>query len=143
MTCFPGVQSGNVAQFEKSFSEIHLPDDKSVVVAFQDGTQVSGNLVIGCDGSRSGVRGFLVGAEAAKLEDLPLTMINYAGGSYTAEQARQLTAYHPIVKLARHPDLPGGALLAGKSRSSHRLTMLVSAATFGIALLRADISKQH
>lgn len=101
-------------QFNKDLSRIHVADDQSVTVEFQDGTQATGNIVIGCDGSHSRVREFLVGVEAAKMQDLPLTMINHARATYTAEQAQQLTAYHPIVKLAKLPDLEGGVLLAGK-----------------------------
>ena len=80
---------------------------------FEDGSQEAGDMVIGCDGSHSKIREFLVGAEAAKLEDTGLTMINYAAANYTPEQARLLREYHPIVKLCWHPTLPGGALLAG------------------------------
>ncbi|KAK4543969.1 hypothetical protein LTR36_004743 [Oleoguttula mirabilis] len=71
-----------------------------VTVAFKDGSQAEGNMVIGCDGSRSRVREYLVGAEAAKLEEIGLTMINYVGSGYTAEQAQLLRSYHPIVQLS-------------------------------------------
>lgn len=102
------------AQFNKIFSRIHVADDKSVAIEFEDGTQASGSIVIGCDGSHSRVREFLVGVEAAKVKDLPLTMINHVRATYSVEQAQQLTAYHPIVKLAHLPGLNGSALLAGE-----------------------------
>ena len=88
--------------------------NNNVTVTFKDGTQEVGSMLIGCDGSHSVVREFLVGHEAAKLVDTGHTMINYAAAHYSEDQAHLLRSYHPILKLAWHPDIPGGALLAGR-----------------------------
>ena len=82
-------------------------------MAFRDDTVEIGNIAIGCDGSRSKVREFLVGKEAAQQESVDLTMINFPKGGYTAEEARLLQTLHPVFKIAARPDTPGNAILAG------------------------------
>lgn len=84
-----------------------------VTADFRDGTSDTGDLVVGCDGSHSIVRQFLVGAEAAELQPVDLTMINFPLGNYTADEARLLQTLHPIFKIAAHPERPGNAILAG------------------------------
>lgn len=84
-----------------------------ITVDFRDGTSDTGDLVVGCDGSHSVVREFLVGAEAAKLQSVDLTMINFPLGSYTTDEARLLQTLHPVFKIAAHPERPGNAILAG------------------------------
>jgi 2-polyprenyl-6-methoxyphenol hydroxylase-like FAD-dependent oxidoreductase len=86
---------------------------ESVSVTFRDGTTETGNIAIGCDGSHSKVREFLVGHDAAQLESVDLTMINYPLGGYTADEARFLQTMHPVFKIAAHPEQPGNAILAG------------------------------
>ncbi|KAK4553131.1 hypothetical protein LTR86_009858 [Recurvomyces mirabilis] len=81
-------------------------------VMFRDGSIESGDLVVGCDGSHSKVREFLVGKEAAQPEDVGLTMINYSKSGYTADEARLLQTLHPVFKIAAHPDRPGNGILA-------------------------------
>ncbi|KAL8747115.1 MAG: hypothetical protein Q9190_000978 [Brigantiaea leucoxantha] len=83
-----------------------------VRVTFRDGTTETGNMVIGCDGSHSRVREFLVGPEAAELDPVGLTMINFPIGGFTVEEARLLQTRHPIFKIAAHPDKPGNGILA-------------------------------
>lgn len=83
------------------------------IASFSDGSQETGNLVVGCDGSRSIVRNFLVGEDLGKPTDIDLGMINHAVGGYTAEQAVLLRKYHPIGKIAYHPDYHGNFLLTG------------------------------
>jgi 2-polyprenyl-6-methoxyphenol hydroxylase-like FAD-dependent oxidoreductase len=100
-------------QFGKRLQHIKVRDD-AVTVSFDDGTQAKGSMIIGADGSHSKVREFLVGSEAAAPESLNLTMVNCIGTGYTPEQAKLLRSYHPIVKLSLHPEMPGGALLAGE-----------------------------
>ncbi|CAI6237290.1 unnamed protein product [Periconia digitata] len=69
-------------------------------------------MVIGCDGSHSRVREFLVGHEAAQLQFVDLTMINFPRGGYTADEARLLQTMHPVFKIAAHPHRPGNGILA-------------------------------
>lgn len=54
-----------------------------------------------------------MGTEAAKLQPVDLTMINFPLGNYTANEARLLQTLHPIFKIAAHPERPGNAILAG------------------------------
>lgn len=82
-------------------------------MAFRDGTVETGSVAIGCDGSHSKVREFLVGKEAAQLESVDLTMINFPKGGYTEEEARLLQTLHPVFKIAARPDIQGNAILAG------------------------------
>ena len=89
-------------------------DGDTVHVTFEDGTTNSGNMIIGCDGARSRVREFLVGREAAQLEYVDLTMINFPRGGYTANEARLLQTMHPVFKIAAHPAGIGNSILAGK-----------------------------
>lgn len=60
------------------------------------------------------MREFLVDHEAAQLEPVGLTMINYPRGGYTAEEAQLLQTLHPVFKIKSHPGRPGNGLLAGK-----------------------------
>lgn len=96
--------------FGKRLQRIEVRD-KDIEVGFEDGTCATGSLVIGADGSQSKVREFLVGPDAAQLEDVGLTMINFPYSGYTPEQAHLLRSWHPIVQLCYHPG-GGGSLLA-------------------------------
>uniref|UniRef100_A0A093USH3 Zeaxanthin epoxidase, chloroplastic n=1 Tax=Talaromyces marneffei PM1 TaxID=1077442 RepID=A0A093USH3_TALMA len=115
----PGLLGGIVAvitdlkylQFEKKLVSIKHDQDGLVTASFSDGSQETASLLIGCDGSRSKVRSFLVGEELAKPTDIDLTMMNHAAGGYTAEQAILLRKYHAIGKIAYHPDYYGNFLL--------------------------------
>jgi len=89
-------------------------DDSGVEVSFADGTSERGTVLIGCDGSRSPVRSFLVGKEAARLQPVDLTMINFPLDGYIAEEAALLQTMHPVFKIATHPTRPGNAILAGE-----------------------------
>jgi len=82
-------------------------------IHFDDGSIEEGNLIVGCDGSRSKVREFLLG-KAAKPTDVGLHMINYIASGYTREQALLLRMYHPVLKLGYHPDIQGIFLLGSK-----------------------------
>ena len=72
---------------------------------FEDGTTVYGEMLIGCDGSKSIVRELLVGKERAQLKDLDLYMFNVSV-PFSAETARLQRQGHPIFKCAFHPDHP-------------------------------------
>jgi 2-polyprenyl-6-methoxyphenol hydroxylase-like FAD-dependent oxidoreductase len=89
-------------------------DGDTVTATFRDGSSETGNIAIGCDGSHSKVREFLVGPEAAALQFVDLTMINFPQGGYAAEDARLLQTMHPIFKIAAHPHKPGNGILAGE-----------------------------
>lgn len=85
-----------------------------VFIDFEDGSREVGNVLVGCDGSHSEVREFLVGREAAQVEDTGHTMINYPGEGYTPAQAQVLRSRSPIVTVAHnHSKVPGAAVLAG------------------------------
>ncbi|CRG89130.1 hypothetical protein PISL3812_06166 [Talaromyces islandicus] len=98
-------------QFGKKLVDI-TTTETGVVASFSDGTQYSGDLLVGCDGPHSKVRQYLVGAELAKPADIDLVMINHAVGGYSASQARVLRKYHPIGKLGYDPHIHGIFLLA-------------------------------
>ncbi|KAL8897693.1 MAG: hypothetical protein Q9192_002447 [Flavoplaca navasiana] len=98
-------------RFGKNLERISVDSD-SVRVTFRDGTTETGNVAIGCDGSHSKVREFLVGHEAAQPEPVDLTMINFPKGGYTLEEARLLQTLHPVFKIAARSDKPGNAILA-------------------------------
>lgn len=73
------------------------------------------------------MREFLVGHEAAQLELVDLTMINFPMAGYTVEEAHLLQKLHPVFKIAAHPDKPGNAILAG---TINTLFFSISGATF-------------
>lgn len=103
---------GSYYQFGKYLQSVSVGSD-SVSVTFRDGTTETGSIAVGCDGSHSKVREFLVGREAAQPEPVDLTMINFPKGGYTAEEARHLQTLHPVFKIAARPDKSGNAILAG------------------------------
>lgn len=82
-------------------------------MTFEDGSEEVGDLLIGCDGSKSKVREFLVGVEGAKGVDTGFTMMNFAA-SYTADQARLLRSIPSMVTLGYHPDSSVTYFLASK-----------------------------
>lgn len=79
------------------------PDDDLVVATFTDGTKVSADLVVGCDGANSVVRKYLVGEEAAQVEDLDIQMFNVSC-SFPKETALLQRMGHPVFKNSYHPD---------------------------------------
>jgi 2-polyprenyl-6-methoxyphenol hydroxylase-like FAD-dependent oxidoreductase len=103
----------SLAQFGKCVDTVNVVGD-AVTVTFKDGTTETADMALGCDGSHSKVREFLVGHEAAQLEPVDLTMINFVKGKYTADEARLLQTLHPVFKIAAHPEKPGNGMLAGE-----------------------------
>jgi len=73
-------------------------DSGQVTATFEDGSKASGNMLVGCDGAKSHVRGLLLG-EKAKLTDAPVMMFNFTQ-SYTAEQALHVRSLDPISKFS-------------------------------------------
>ncbi|KAK6221020.1 hypothetical protein LQW54_001592 [Pestalotiopsis sp. IQ-011] len=108
---------------------------ETVTAYLEDGTQDTGNFVIGCDGSRSKVREYIAGVDEARQQDLGITMINIPSAHYTKEQALKNRDLHPVVKLSFHPELPGTTLL-GSPR--YRLTRSV-----GLEVPAQDLREPH
>jgi 2-polyprenyl-6-methoxyphenol hydroxylase-like FAD-dependent oxidoreductase len=107
------------AQFSKTLRSLSV-EHGCATVTFEDGSKATGDIVIGCDGSHSKVREFLVGSEAAALQETGTTMMNFGGGVYTPEQAHLLRSFHPIVQLGVHSELSTTTLLAGMLGSLYR-----------------------
>lgn len=92
-------------QYGKKLVKLSYPDDndKLVTAHFDDGTSVTGNVVIGADGGSSKVRRCLLGEEAAAQEVLPYAFMNFPF-SLPAEKARWLdSVMNPSVDVAPHP----------------------------------------
>ena len=70
------LMTGLHVEYSKRLSEIILPDDDTVCAQFEDGQKVTGDLLVGADGSRSVVRRFLYGVDNTKISQLPIRMIN-------------------------------------------------------------------
>lgn len=93
------------SKFGKRLSDIELSKTEDKVTAiFDDGTKVTGNLLIGADGANSRVRNFLLGPDKGALHTLPL-MGSMALGALPAEISKKLRAdidgemvlgYHPV-----------------------------------------------
>ncbi|KAH8677748.1 hypothetical protein BX600DRAFT_450625 [Xylariales sp. PMI_506] len=100
-------------KYNKRLVRLSFDEGRETITAhFNDGTQDEGHLVVGCDGSRSKVREYVVGVEAAKPQDLDLTTINFSATDFTREQAIKNREYHHICKLSIQPDVSATALLA-------------------------------
>ncbi|KAL9615631.1 MAG: hypothetical protein Q9204_008721, partial [Flavoplaca sp. TL-2023a] len=70
------LMTGLSIEYSKRLSTITFPNDSTVCASFEDGQQVTGDLLVGADGSRSAVRQFLHGADNSKNSQLPIRMIN-------------------------------------------------------------------
>lgn len=103
-------------QFNKKLVSV-TSTGSEVTATFDDGSIEKGNLIVGSDGSRSKVREFLVGAEAAKPFDTGMTIINHAYTGFTAEQALLLRKYDPIATCFYDPKVGGIFLLTGMFQS--------------------------
>jgi len=63
---------------------------------------MTGSLLVGCDGSRSITRHFLVGKEAAQPSQMDLAMFNFPC-KFDAETAKLIRKQHPIFFNSYHP----------------------------------------
>lgn len=70
-------------------------------MAFDDGTSVSGHLVVGCDGANSTTRQLLLG-DAGKVNYLDLTMINFTC-KFDEDTSRLIRQTHPFAFNSYHP----------------------------------------
>jgi len=70
------IMTGLNVEYSKRLSNITFPNDDTVCTHFEDGQNVTGDLLVGADGSKSAVRRFLYGAENSKNSQLPVRMIN-------------------------------------------------------------------
>ena len=96
------------SQHGKRLNNILIPDEGSRVTAvFEDGSEATGSLLVGCDGAHSKVREFLFGAEQSALQKLPLMGL-CAVESLPAELARKIREINELYLLAYHPDGPEG-----------------------------------
>ncbi|KAI4119072.1 MAG: hypothetical protein LQ345_000947 [Seirophora villosa] len=100
------IAEGLDIQYSKRLSGIDCPDNSSSVTArFEDGTTVTGNLLIGADGSNSRVREFLLGPSKAALQ--PLAVLGCgAVESLPAEISRKIRDINDLYFVAYHPEGP-------------------------------------
>ena len=71
---------------------------------FENGREVKGTLIVGCDGPHSKVRDLLVGEGKARVTPLELVHSNTAVIYGDAEKAKFVRSTHPIFSMACHPD---------------------------------------
>ncbi|KAL9020503.1 MAG: hypothetical protein Q9185_002276 [Variospora sp. 1 TL-2023] len=103
-TCFQLICS--CPKYSKRLSSIACPDDSSSVTArFEDGTAVTGNLLIGADGANSTVRESLLGPSKAGLKPLPVFGCG-AVESLPAEISRKIRDINDLYFVAYHPEGP-------------------------------------
>lgn len=92
-----------------------MHDEGSTVrVAFEDGEEAVGNLLIGSEGGRSVTREYLLGDAGIANRRKDLVFFNFTQ-RYDAETALVLDSLHPLIKFALHPDGHGMMVLASKS----------------------------
>ncbi|KAK7449759.1 hypothetical protein VKT23_013234 [Stygiomarasmius scandens] len=97
-------EGGIDVKYGKRLSSIKCdPEGDTVTVLFEDGTEEQGGLVIGCEGARSKVREFLVGAEKAALRPLPI-LTNASVTSFPAETALAIRKIHQRLMILIHPN---------------------------------------
>lgn len=100
------LSEGLDIEWEKEMVDIiHLEDEKGVKAIFEDGTEVTGSMLVGADGTRSSVRSLLVGCDSAKPTpiDFATTM---CFSKYSRDRALFLRSapHHPLFQTAPHPD---------------------------------------
>lgn len=97
--CGEGVE----VQYGKKFVSAKVGGNGKVTVEFEDGEQVEGDVLIGCDGARSRVRSVLVGEEGAKLADAGVGMFNFPY-KFDAELAGRIRGMNELFVTSIHPD---------------------------------------
>lgn len=109
------LRETNIYQFNKKLVSV-ASNGSEVIATFEDGSTERGHFIVGCDGSRSKVREYLVGLEATMPFDTGMTIINYAFTGYTSEQALLMRKYHPVATCFYDPKVDGIFLLTGMTR---------------------------
>ena len=81
-------------------------DDKEkgqVTVTFENGSSVTGNLLIGADGARSRVRDYLLGTEKGALQSLPLMGVSIVTELPGDVSKTIRTKLHDLLFMGIHP----------------------------------------
>ncbi len=83
---------------------VYLEDGKGLKAIFDDGTEVTGSMLIGADGPRSTVRSLLVGPDQAKPTSIDFAT-THCFTSYPRDRALFLRSapHHPLYQIAPHP----------------------------------------
>ncbi|KAL8738246.1 MAG: hypothetical protein Q9181_000926 [Wetmoreana brouardii] len=98
------IAEGIDIQYGKRLSSILCPDNNSPVTAqFEDGTAVTGSIVIGAEGANSKVREYLLGPEQAALQELPILGIG-AVESPPADISRKIREINDLYFVSYHPE---------------------------------------
>lgn len=90
-------------QYGKEIVSFDTTSDE-ITASFSDGSSATGTILIGCDGSKSGVRGLAFDHEpAGQAMDSGGRVINFTT-TFPETLARNLRLYHPI-NISGHPDV--------------------------------------
>ncbi|CAK4033729.1 FAD binding domain-containing isoform 1 [Lecanosticta acicola] len=79
-----------------------VKSDAGVTAAFEDNSQATGSLLIGCDGNSSRVRELLVGLDKSPKSSLGINMFNFTA-QIDPEMSRMIRAKAPICINSYHP----------------------------------------
>jgi len=98
------LKEGLDVRYRKRLVEISYSgqDVGQVTALFEDGSEVTGRILIGADGSNSAVRQHLLGVERAQQDRVPYVS-SFVQARYTREQALFLRSFHPLYLGAIHP----------------------------------------
>ncbi|KAL8704292.1 MAG: hypothetical protein Q9201_002546 [Fulgogasparrea decipioides] len=99
------IPSPNVLRFSRSrFRALIAEADPCLSkYGFEDGTAVTGSIVIGAEGANSKVREYLLGPEEAALQQLPLLGIG-AVESLPADISRKIREINDLYFVSYHPE---------------------------------------
>ncbi|KAF1850080.1 FAD/NAD(P)-binding domain-containing protein [Cucurbitaria berberidis CBS 394.84] len=96
-------KEGIDVQYGKQVERASVGEDGKVKVEFEDGSTATGDVLVGCDGAKSRVRESIVGTEAAKLTDVPVSMFNFPY-KFDAELASRIRQQNHLFTTSIHPD---------------------------------------